>query len=211
MNRFLLPLLLLTGGATSQTVYDMPFASSGNVIELTVENASRMPQTALTVKPAQVPPWIILESPEQSIALLPGGERHVIRFHFSIDRTAPVNSNHSLSFIVTSSDGHVWTKTIAVRVSPPQTFGLFQNYPNPFNPTTTISYQLPMEGVVTIRIFNLIGQEMALLAEGMRTAGYHHESWDASAFPSGMYIYQIKSVSTDGREFSERRSMMLVR
>ena len=89
--------------------------------------------------------------------------------------------------------------------SVPTAYALRQNYPNPFNPTTTIEYALKQAGNVTIRVMNLLGQEVATIESGMRAAGTYKVVFDASSLPSGMYLYQIRS----GNFVDVRRMMLL--
>lgn len=85
-------------------------------------------------------------------------------------------------------------------------YGLEQNYPNPFNPVTTLRYALPNDGLVQLRIFNILGQEVALVVNEYREAGVHTATWDASTVPSGVYFYKITAGS-----YSETRKMLLIR
>ena len=75
----------------------------------------------------------------------------------------------------------------------PAEFGLDQNYPNPFNPSTTISYSLDQTKQVRLSVYNLLGQEIAVLAVGVQTAGVHTATFQASGFSSGMYFYRLHS------------------
>ncbi|MCB2203668.1 T9SS type A sorting domain-containing protein [bacterium] len=75
----------------------------------------------------------------------------------------------------------------------PGAFALAQNYPNPFNPSTEISFTLPKASQVSLRIFNLLGQEVATLVDEYRNAGTHRVTFDASKLSSGMYIYRLES------------------
>lgn len=75
----------------------------------------------------------------------------------------------------------------------PTEFGLSQNYPNPFNPTTAIRYALPSESHVTIRVYNMLAQEVATLVNEVKSAGYHTINFNASGLASGRYIAVIKA------------------
>ncbi len=79
-----------------------------------------------------------------------------------------------------------------VDTSIPEQIELFQNYPNPFNPATTISFYLPESVEVSLSVFNVVGQPVATLTKGMLNAGEHHFEWNATGYPSGMYIYQLE-------------------
>ncbi|MBO6794358.1 MAG: T9SS type A sorting domain-containing protein [Balneolaceae bacterium] len=74
----------------------------------------------------------------------------------------------------------------------PEQIELFQNYPNPFNPATTISFYLPEPVEVSLSIFNVVGQPVVTLTKGVLNAGEHHFEWNATGYPSGMYIYQLE-------------------
>lgn len=77
----------------------------------------------------------------------------------------------------------------------PKEIGLSQNYPNPFNPTTSISFNLPEATNVSLSVYNMIGQKVAVLVDGRRTAGEHTVAFDASSLSSGVYIYRLRSGS----------------
>ena len=70
-------------------------------------------------------------------------------------------------------------------------FGLYQNYPNPFNPTTTIRYKLEKEERISLRIFDAMGRQVALLFEGIQTEGMHEILFDATGLPTGIYFYRL--------------------
>jgi photosystem II stability/assembly factor-like uncharacterized protein len=75
----------------------------------------------------------------------------------------------------------------------PRKFTLLQNYPNPFNPVTTIIFDLPERSFAELKIFNAVGQEVATLLNGEITAGRHEVAWDATAFPSGIYLCRFRA------------------
>jgi len=89
----------------------------------------------------------------------------------------------------------------------PQVFQLEQNYPNPFNPSTTIGFALPERSFVKLSIYNTLGQEVAVLAEGEKEAGYHRVVWNAGVLPSGIYLCRLETNSG----FHATRKMLLVK
>lgn len=216
MKQLIIPFLLLPAMAAgqsmrSQGVFEIPFASTGHVIELTVENASSIPQSSVTISTGAIPAWLTLEPRDIALEELAGRAERTARFTFAVDRTAPVNSDHALVFTVNGDQGQAWSKTITLRIAPPESFELFQNYPNPFNPTTTIAYQLPLESRVRLVIYDLLGKEVSTLVDGHRSAGYHQAEWDASSVSSGLYVCRIMATGHDGSEMVQNRMMMLVR
>jgi hypothetical protein len=85
-----------------------------------------------------------------------------------------------------------YSDVVEVEVAPSK-FELSQNYPNPFNPTTTIGFSLPQSSQLKITVYNIIGQQVVTLADGIYESGYHKITFDASNLPSGAYIYKIES------------------
>jgi len=75
----------------------------------------------------------------------------------------------------------------------PAEFSLSQNYPNPFNPTTTIEFALPKSNRVTLTVYNMLGQQVAVLQNGFLEAGYYRFNFEAGNLPSGAYIYRIQA------------------
>jgi hypothetical protein len=94
----------------------------------------------------------------------------------------------------------------------PSVFELKNNYPNPFNPSTTIVFGLPEASVVTIEVFNTLGQKVATLINNEMEAGYHDFIWDASRVASGVYFYRLtaKGINSDAR-FSQLQKMTLIK
>jgi len=88
----------------------------------------------------------------------------------------------------------------------PSQFNLSQNYPNPFNPTTTISFELPVSGKTTLKIYNLLGNEVATLVNGYVSAGSHQIVFDASKLETGIYYYKL----TAG-DFSATKKLILIK
>ena len=88
----------------------------------------------------------------------------------------------------------------------PAEFSLSQNYPNPFNPVTTINYTVAKEGWLTLKVFNALGEETAVLVNEVKLPGNYEVDFDAARFSSGIYFYQIQA-----GEFTEVRKMQLIK
>jgi len=86
------------------------------------------------------------------------------------------------------------TSTVGVNDPPnalPEGFTLTQNYPNPFNPTTTVQFAIPHAGIAKVRVYNMLGKEVATAYEGFTEAGSHSVQFNASNLPSGQYMYRL--------------------
>jgi hypothetical protein len=90
-------------------------------------------------------------------------------------------------------------------------YELSQNYPNPFNPSTFIQYSIPQESHVQIDVFNIIGQRITTLVNGIKKPGNYEISWNASNLSSGVYIYSIKAIGNTGQTFFAIKKMMLLK
>jgi len=88
----------------------------------------------------------------------------------------------------------------------PKEFALSQNYPNPFNPSTNIEFRVPISGSVSVKIFDVLGREVAMLVNEHLQPGTCTVRWDATQFPSGVYFYQLRA-----RDFAETKRMMLIK
>ncbi|MBM4161327.1 MAG: T9SS type A sorting domain-containing protein [Ignavibacteria bacterium] len=204
-------LLTLACVVNAQTTHLLPFASSGNTIELAVANTSSLSASEITVRVTNTPLWLRFDATAQRIASLRAEEEVPVSFNFAVDNSAPVNQLHTLRFEITSPGGERWTKAITVAIAPPEQFELFQNYPNPFNPTTTVSYQLSSDSRVSLKVFDLLGREVATLVQENQPAGFHQTTFDAGALSSGTYVYQLVTTGEHGDQRILRKTMLLLK
>ncbi|HLX12678.1 MAG TPA: T9SS type A sorting domain-containing protein, partial [Bacteroidota bacterium] len=95
----------------------------------------------------------------------------------------------------------------------PGRFALAQNYPNPFNPTTTIRFDVPENAFVTLKVYNILGQEVKTLADEQYAAGSYAVSFNGSDLATGVYYYRMSVLGSDRRniEFSDVKKLVLVK
>ncbi len=144
---------------------------------------------------------------------------------FSTVGDKSTNSTHYLSFTIgesligfsnnssTKSYTGFWhtyneslTTNVEDQLSIPTEYKLEQNYPNPFNPSTTIKFSLPEKSMVTLKIYNIVGEEVATLINKERDSGIHSADFDASRLSSGAYFYKIQAGS-----FNQVKKMLLLK
>jgi hypothetical protein len=132
------------------------------------------------------------------------------------------NSYLLLSFITEEEDGYCvrCVKDNAVGVDDkeksklPIEFILLQNYPNPFNPQTRISFSVPKESYITLKVYDLLGREVATLVQEKKQQGEYSITWNAERVPSGVYYYRLVAVDPSlrsGQVFYETKKMVVMK
>lgn len=114
-------------------------------------------------------------------------------------------------FYVSGKDGRIITNkpntvNVEAKTGAAGSFELKQNYPNPFNPSTVINYEIPKASKVTLKVYDMLGKEAAVLIDGYKEAGRYSVQFNAKDLPSGMYIYQLRAGG-----YASMRKMMLVK
>lgn len=95
----------------------------------------------------------------------------------------------------------------------PNVYSISQNYPNPFNPSTTIKFNLPVNANVSLKIFNILGEQVDVLKEGFMNAGTYELRWNAvnNSISSGIYFYRIEASGVNGSNYSQTMKMILLK
>ena len=117
------------------------------------------------------------------------------------------DGNYSYRLKQIDFDGtFTYSDEVNVEVEIPIIYALEQNYPNPFNPSTTIKYSIPEEGFVKLAVYNMLGEEVAILVNAQQKAGRYEYNFDASGLASGVYVYRIESSN-----FVSAKKLMLMK
>jgi hypothetical protein len=122
-----------------------------------------------------------------------------------VDNSVSGNSSYRLKQIDTDG-AFEYSDVVKVSLELSKEFSIAQNYPNPFNPTTSISFTLPVNGFVTLKIYNTIGEEVAELLNKNIESGNHNVIFNASNLPTGAYFYRITA-----ENYSETKKMLLIK
>jgi len=153
--------------------------------------------------PSDIPDeWIIELKDNQTGLMINMREENSYRFRYSVIQHQPEQDDR---FVALSAANVSDRNRFSIELKPfeiieeiveeirPGSIELRQNYPNPFNPSTNITFYLPEDRTVRVGIYNIVGQQVALLVEDNLQAGEHSVTWDASNNPSGIYIVQLET------------------
>lgn len=142
-----------------------------------------------------------------NLNLLAGGYFTPTTYRGAFDPSLPMNQQWTAGWTNFDPQNTNYTTGITVTDgSLPSEFILNQNYPNPFNPSTTIRFSLPVTGMVVLKVYTMLGQEVAILVDADLTAGNYEVEFDASRLSSGVYYYRMEGIN-----FGITRKMTLVK
>lgn len=127
------------------------------------------------------------------------------------DRTVGVGSYNYRLKQIDFGGTFEYSDVVAADVPAPADFALDQNYPNPFNPSTKIAFRLAVDSKVSLKVFDVLGQEVASLVNTNLVAGAHSVDFDASSLNSGVYLYRIEATGIDGTNFVDVKKMVLTK
>jgi hypothetical protein len=96
------------------------------------------------------------------------------------------------------------------QLAPTET-GMMKNYPNPFNPTTVISYQLAAVSNVKLTVYDMLGREVATLADGMKESGYYQATFNGAGLASGLYFARLTATPTEGKPYVTTMKMLMTK
>jgi FlgD Ig-like domain len=197
--------------SSPQRTWDVPFASRGNTVSLTVANNASIDASQVSVILKDPPDWLVFEATKAFLKDITAGDSKDAEFSFSVERKAPVGEVAVLEAVISTSSGQEWSKEISVRVSPPKEYKLYDNFPNPFNPSTKIAFELPKASHLRLGIYDMVGREVRVLVDGSYPPGYTELLWDGRnnnglEVASGVYFYRIAT-----ENWGSVKKMMMVK
>jgi hypothetical protein len=190
------PPTTVTQSATSSLYYTQIITANGKWLNITTNGSG-------TVNPGDS----TLVGFKVTTAVVPAGTQNSAIVVNSNDPVTPTDTTNVALTVITS---------ITERGSGlPATYELSQNYPNPFNPTTRIEFALPEESTIRLKVYNILGQEIATLANEQRPAGYFVAEWNATnnfgnKVSSGVYFYKMEANSVSGENSFQSLKKMLI-
>jgi hypothetical protein len=171
----------------------------GSAVNLNWETATEVDNNGFDVERNSTGTW-------QKIGFVEGhGTANSPKYYTFTDKSVTGNKIQYRLRQVDNDGAFEYSNVVEVELAP-TTFALDQNYPNPFNPATMIRFSLPTASVVTLTVYNTLGEKVAMLLNGPMESGYHQVSFDAVNLPSGLYLYEIKA-----GEFSSIKKMVLLK
>jgi hypothetical protein len=152
------------------------------------------------------------DSDFEVLAFIPGhGTTTETRNYAYTDKNVPAGS-YSYRLKQVDYDGTFeYSDVVEVEVAAPAEFALDQNYPNPFNPSTKINFRLAADSKVSLKVFDVLGQEVMTLINNDLSAGSHQVEFDAINLNSGIYFYKLEATGNNGTNFSDVKKMILTK
>ena len=126
--------------------------------------------------------------------------------------TSGATYNYKIQSVATDgTTKDLTTLSVTVTVDVPKDYALYQNYPNPFNPSTTIRFDLKEASMVTLEIYNVLGQRVEYWNYGVMEAGRYDQVVNMDRLSSGVYYYHIDAVGSDGQRFVQVKKLVLMK
>lgn len=209
MNRIIIlitVILLLALQTPAQSSYEVEPGTKGNEIAIILSNSSSEIAENIDVELVKSSSDLDFKKEREIIKSINSKTEKEVSFQFDINREAAVNKKDTVEFNISYGNGTDLRKSFILTYTAPKEFSLKQNYPNPFNPSTKIEYQLPVNGKVVLKVFDILGREVTTLVNEIQQAGFKEVEFNAKNLSSGIYIYRIQSA-----DFTKTLKMQLVK
>lgn len=200
-------ILLLLSESFAQTVYEVTPGTKGNEITLTVANISETdPAANVNVILTKKSSSLNFNKEEETIDMIEANAEAKALFTFDVERNVTINRKDTIEFMIFDASGIMMTKSFIFSYTGPKEFKLEQNFPNPFNPTTRIQYQVSSISEVTLKVYDILGSEVATLVNEKQEPGYYEVQFNGANLSSGMYVYRLQA-----GDFISTKKMLMVK
>lgn len=204
-------LILLTSFTIAQTTYEVEPGLKNNLFELSISSGSDNQTQSTMIFVQEKPDWISFKTEEVNFNNVSSREKQTSQFFFDVLKYAPIGEEGRITFKITSSNGSSVSKIYNLKVISPKSFEVQQNYPNPFNPSTIIRYSIPQDAFVSIKVFNVLGEQVSELINKEIKTGIHEVTFNADNLSSGFYFYVVEARGADGEKYFDSKKMTLLK
>ena len=192
------------GGIVPVELTSFTASASGTSVKLNWETATEVNNSGFSIERKSA------NSEFTEIGFVPGFGTTTEPKSYSYTDNNLRSGIHSYRLKQIDFDGtFTYSDEVEVEVIAPASFSLDQNYPNPFNPSTRISFSLAVDSKVSLKIFDVLGQEVASLVNQDLTQGVHTYDFNATGINSGVYFYRIEATGVNGSKFTNVKKMIL--
>ncbi len=147
--------------------------------------------------------FIFSNGKDTTVQILNSANREIFNFKLPYQPVSMIFDPNNNIVLKTASTTQV--TSVNLDREKPSHFVLEQNFPNPFNPVTTMSFSIPQSGIFSLKVYDLLGREIAVLINEKLDAGFHQKTWDASSFPNGIYFYRL----SDGNHVKTKKALLV--
>lgn len=203
--------VIFTFSTLAQTTYELQTGSKNNLFELSISNNTSNLMQSVKVFVQDKPEWINFAKSEITLGEINRLQKQTTQFYFDVSENAPVGEESKITFRITNSNGVGFNKIYNIKVTAPTIFEVQQNYPNPFNPSTTIKYSIPQDAFVSLKVFNVLGEQVSELINKEIKTGIHEVTFNADNLSSGFYFYLVEVKGVDGTKYFDAKKMVLLK
>lgn len=215
MQRILLLGCLITSTVSAQVdtaqssdghnAHSIPFASSGNTLELTLASAGTRSEDAMMVRLVEAPDWVSVYPDATNAEVVQNTSDATATFLFDLLSSAPVGESGTLEFEVASPDGEVvGSHVLRLVAEAPEQFRLISAYPNPFRTASRVAYELPEAAQVGFSVYDVLGRRV-FEERSDQEAGRREQHIEGNSLAPGLYVWQLVVDSAKGRTVEHGR------
>jgi hypothetical protein len=199
-QKIIITVIFFTTLTIAQQTYELTPGVKGNQIVLQLSNISQTQSAEnVEVKLVRQSANLNFKTTEAKVSNLNNKEEKEASFSFDVNYNADITKTDTIEFLITDQKSIQQKKQFIFTYTQPKEFRLEQNYPNPFNPTTKIRYTIPgnvePRHGVSLRIYDILGNEVATLVNEQKEAGYYEMEFNASNLASGVYLYRLRAAN----------------